>query len=62
MRSQLFADNVSARLADQAIDVPPGVIQGSAATGKQHRIITLSFTWGDAGAVASRSPPPRPPN
>ena len=47
VRSQLFAQQVSARLADQAIQVPPGVIQGSAATGKQHRIITLSFTWGD---------------
>ncbi|MCB0045724.1 MAG: hypothetical protein KDD92_09855 [Caldilineaceae bacterium] len=41
--SRLFADNVSARLAQQAIDVPAGVIQGSAATGKQHRIITLSL-------------------
>ena len=47
VRSQLFAQQVSARLADQAIQVPPGVIQGSAATGKQHRIISLSFTWGD---------------
>ena len=24
------------------------MIQGSAVTGQQHRIITLSFTWGDA--------------
>ena len=47
VRSQLFAENVSARLADQQIDVPAGVIQGSAATGKQHRIITLNFNWGD---------------
>ena len=28
-----------------------GVIQGSAATGKQHRIITLSFTWPDAAQL-----------
>lgn len=48
VRSRLFADNVSARLADQAITVPAGAIQASAATGKLHRIITLSFTWGDA--------------
>ena len=48
VRSRLFADAVSARLADQAITVPPGVIQGSAVTGQQHRIITLGFTWGDA--------------
>ena len=37
VRSQLFAENVSARLADQAMAVPAGVIQGSAATGQQHR-------------------------
>ena len=48
VRSELFARNVSARLAQQDIQVPPGVIRGSAATGKQHRIITLSFTWGNA--------------
>ena len=28
-----------------------GVIQGSAATGKQHRIITLSFNWPDAAEL-----------
>ena len=48
VRSTLFAQSVSARLADQAIEVPPGVIQGSAATGRQHRIITLNFGWGSA--------------
>ena len=47
VRSELFADNVSKRLADQNIQIPAGVIQGSAATGKQHRIITLHFNWGD---------------
>lgn len=51
VRSRLFADAVSARLADQAIALPPGVIQGSAVAGKQHRIITLSFTWGDAAQL-----------
>lgn len=48
VRSQLFAAQVSQRLRDQKIEVPPGMIQGSAATGKLHRIITLSFTWPDA--------------
>jgi capsular polysaccharide biosynthesis protein len=46
VRSQLFAENVSARLQAQNITVPPGVIQASAATGKLHRIISLSFSWG----------------
>jgi capsular polysaccharide biosynthesis protein len=45
VRSALFARNVSARLADRAIGVPPGLIQGSAATGRQHRIISLNFAW-----------------
>lgn len=53
VRSELFAQAVSARLADQAIQVPPGVIQGSAATGRQHRIITLSFGWQDADQLAA---------
>jgi capsular polysaccharide biosynthesis protein len=44
VRSRLFADNVSQRLSGSNITVSPGVIQGSAATGKQHRIISLSLT------------------
>lgn len=47
VRSALFAANVSQRLAGQNITVPPGAIQGSAATGKQHRIITLNLSSGD---------------
>ena len=47
VRSDLFTRNVSARLAAQELDLPAGLIQGSAATGKQHRIITLSFNWAD---------------
>ena len=48
VRSALFAERVSARLAGANLTVPAGAIQGSAATGKQHRIITLSFAWPDA--------------
>ncbi len=56
VRSGLFAQRVSARLAEQAIQIPPGAIQGAAATGEQHRIISLSFTWPDrtqAEAIAA---------
>jgi capsular polysaccharide biosynthesis protein len=53
VRSALFAQGVSARLADQAIEVPAGLIQGSAATGQQHRIITLTFGWGDEAQLAA---------
>ncbi len=52
VRSALFAENVSARLADQSIQVPPGVILGSAATGRQHRIISLNFGWGNPDELA----------
>lgn len=51
VRSQLFADNVSKRLADHNITVPAGVIQGSAATGKLHRIITLNLGGGDEASL-----------
>jgi capsular polysaccharide biosynthesis protein len=51
VRSQLFAENVSKRLDEQNVSVPAGVIQGSAATGKLHRIITLNFSWGDAAQL-----------
>lgn len=47
VRSSLFADNISKRLADQQIQLPGNVIRGSAVSSKQHRIITLSFSWGD---------------
>jgi capsular polysaccharide biosynthesis protein len=53
VRSDLFAQNVSERLSEQDIQVPAGTIRGSAASGKQHRIITLSFSWPDAAELAA---------
>lgn len=47
VRSALFAENISKRLGTQNIVLPANVIQGSAVSGKQHRIISLSFTWPD---------------
>ena len=44
---------VSGRLEDQGVEIPAGLIQGSAATGKQHRIITLGFSWGDEQELAA---------
>ncbi len=43
-----FAAAVSARLADQGIVVPPGVIQGSTQTGSLHRILQVTVYSGDA--------------
>ena len=53
VRSALFAKNVSARLAAQSITVPPSTIQGSAATGQRHRIITLNLNWGDQAQLTA---------
>lgn len=51
VNSQLFASNVSQRLADQDIVLPAGVIRGASNTGQQHRIITLSLSWGDRAQI-----------
>lgn len=47
VRSTLFAQQVSQRLADQGLTIPAGLIQGNSATGKLHRILSLSITWPD---------------
>lgn len=51
--SQLFAEGVNRRLAAQGIVVPTGLIQGSAATGKQHRLIRLTLNWGDPAQLSA---------
>ncbi len=51
VRSGLFAQKVSERLANDAIVVPAGAIQGSASTGALHRILTLGFSWHDAAQL-----------
>ncbi len=47
VKSQAFAEDVSARLAERGIAVPVGAIQGSAFTQKRHRILTLTITRPD---------------
>ncbi len=51
LAAELFANAVNARLAEQGIVIPAGMIRASANTGKQHRIIRLSFNWHDANAL-----------
>lgn len=43
--SSLFAGNVRQRLEAEGIEVPPGAIRGSSATGRMHRILTLTIHW-----------------
>ncbi len=45
--SQVVADAVSQRLADQGIQVPPGVLQSSTASEQIHRVVTIRVTWAD---------------
>ncbi len=45
VRSDLFAQQVSKRLAAQGLTVPASAIQGSSTTGKLHRILSLNLTW-----------------
>lgn len=53
VKSQAFAADVSARLEDEGIVVPPGVIQGSTVAEKQHRILTLEVTWNDPDQLSA---------
>ncbi len=47
VRSQVFAAEVSRRLAAQGINVPAGAIGASTQPGKLHRILTVNVSWGD---------------
>jgi capsular polysaccharide biosynthesis protein len=53
VKSQAFAEDVSAILAEKQEDfaVPAGAIQGSTVAEKQHRILTVRITWGDPGQL-----------
>ena len=53
VKSQAFAEDVSAILAEKQEDFPvsAGAIQGSTVAEKQHRILTVRITWGDAGQL-----------
>jgi capsular polysaccharide biosynthesis protein len=47
VKSEVFASDVSARLAGQGISVSAGAIQGFTVAEKQHRILTMVITWPD---------------
>lgn len=51
IRGGKFAEAVSARLATQGIDVPPGAIQGGLAADNARSMLTVSLSGGDAGTV-----------
>lgn len=45
VNSSLFAQQVSERLAAEGLSVPAGAIRGNSATGRLHRILTLTLNW-----------------
>lgn len=52
--SQAFADDVNRRLAEAGspAKIPPGNISGVTIAEKQHRILRLNVSWGDAAELA----------
>ncbi len=52
VRGGKFAEAVSARLAGQGSDVPPGAIQGGLAADNARSMLTVSLTSGDAAQLA----------
>jgi capsular polysaccharide biosynthesis protein len=55
VRSTLFAQGVNERLAAQELQIPAGLISGSATTGRRHRIIRLTINWGDPEQLSAIS-------
>ena len=53
VRGGNFAAAVSARLADQGIDAPPGAIQGGLAADNARSMLTISLTAGDPNTLAA---------
>lgn len=54
VRSQAFASDVNEHLAEmeRSVRIPPGSIEGVAIAEKQHRILRLNITWGNADELA----------
>jgi capsular polysaccharide biosynthesis protein len=52
VRSQLFAGEVSRRLAGEGITVPAGAIAASTQPGKLHRILTVNVSWPNQEQIA----------
>lgn len=51
VRGGKFAEAVSARLAAQGVDVPPGAIQGGLAADNARSMLTISLSGGDPDTV-----------
>jgi capsular polysaccharide biosynthesis protein len=54
VRSQAFANDVNERLSEmgKSVQIPPGSIYGETIAEKQHRILRLNMSWGNAEELA----------
>jgi len=52
--SQAFADDINRQLtaAGRSVQIPPGIIGGVTIAEKQHRILRLNISWGNAAELA----------
>jgi capsular polysaccharide biosynthesis protein len=52
--SQAFAEDVNKRLREMGkpVQIPPGIIGGVTVAEKQHRILRLTMSWGNAAELA----------
>lgn len=53
VRTSSFAEEVSAELAAQEIDIPAGMLQASTVADNARSVMVLTFNWGDAGQLES---------
>lgn len=55
VRSQAFAADVNRYLAEMenGTQIPPGVLSGVTFGEKQHRVLQVNLTWGEAGQLTS---------
>ncbi len=51
--SQAFADDINHRLTElgSSVQIPPGIISGVTIAEKQHRILRLNVSWGNAAEL-----------
>ncbi len=49
--TEMFAKAINVRLTEKGFNIPAGLIRAQTNTGKQHRIIRVTFTWDDAAEL-----------
>jgi capsular polysaccharide biosynthesis protein len=53
VRTSSFAEEVSAELANQGIDIPPGALRPTIAADNERSVMVLYLSWGDPDQLAA---------